>query len=455
MFINPWPWDKHNTVEPRDLIVAPVVIILIYIFAYLIRPRVTDATTRRYFIPALSIRMFGAIALGLIYHFYYQGGDTFNYHTHGSRIIYEAFIDSSWSGLKLIFGTDRFDPTLWEYTRSIWYIRDAQSFFIIRMAAIIDLFTFSSYLGTALIFSVLSFIGGWMLFQTFYIIRPLSHRWAAISCLFIPSVIFWGSGILKDTVSVAFLFMATYYVHRLAFQRRLTLFNFIGLFISLFFIYSIKKYILICFIAAVMVWFFAQFLVRVRSIIARIMMVPIVTFLCVTLAYFSINMVVEEDSRYALDKIAITSKITAYDIRYGWGKDAGTGYSLGELDGSFGTMLRLAPAAINVSLFRPYLWEVKNPLMLLSALESLFMLIGTLYLLIRLRGRLFKGFSPEVTFCLTFALIFAFGVGISTYNFGTLARYKIPMMPFYVMALGLMLEFVNIRQKAPALTETE
>ncbi len=201
MFINPWPWDKHNTVEPRDLIVAPVVIILIYIFAYLIRPRVTDATTRRYFIPALSIRMFGAIALGLIYHFYYQGGDTFNYHTHGSRIIYEAFIDSSWSGLKLIFGTDRFDPTLWEYTRSIWYIRDAQSFFIIRMAAIIDLFTFSSYLGTALIFSVLSFIGGRMLFQTFYIGTNLSHRWAAISCLFTISDLHLGFRNRQDTVS--------------------------------------------------------------------------------------------------------------------------------------------------------------------------------------------------------------------------------------------------------------
>ncbi|HRA12632.1 MAG TPA: hypothetical protein PKX31_13225, partial [Chitinophagaceae bacterium] len=38
-------------------------------------------------------------------------------------------------------------------------------------------------------------------------------------------------------------------------------------------------------------------------------------------------------------------------------------------------------------------------------------------------------------FCLVFTLIFAFAVGISSYNFGTLSRYKIPCLPFYAVAL--------------------
>jgi hypothetical protein len=40
-------------------------------------------------------------------------------------------------------------------------------------------------------------------------------------------------------------------------------------------------------------------------------------------------------------------------------------------------------------------------------------------------------------------LIFAFAVGISSYNFGALSRYKIPCLPFY--ALGLVLVYYKNR----------
>ena len=45
--------------------------------------------------------------------------------------------------------------------------------------------------------------------------------------------------------------------------------------------------------------------------------------------------------------------------------------------------------------------------------------------------------DPTIQFSLVFTLIFAFAVGISSYNFGTLTRYKIPCMPFYGAALIL------------------
>ena len=37
-----------------------------------------------------------------------------------------------------------------------------------------------------------------------------------------------------------------------------------------------------------------------------------------------------------------------------------------------------------------------------------------------------------------FSLIFAISVGISSGNFGTLVRYKIPLMPFYLAGLYIM-----------------
>src|SRR5690606_35076418 len=43
--------------------------------------------------------------------------------------------------------------------------------------------------------------------------------------------------------------------------------------------------------------------------------------------------------------------------------------------------------------------------------------------------------EPLVMFFLIFTIIFSFAIGVSTFNFGTLARYRIPMLPLFVFVL--------------------
>src|SRR5690606_21821086 len=102
--------------------------------------------------------------------------------------------------------------------------------------------------------------------------------------------------------------------------------------------------------------------------------------------------VAEDDVRYNVGSLAQTARITAYDIRYGWGARTGegSGYTLGQLDGSWQSMLSLAPQALNTTLYRPYPWEVTNPLMLLSSLEGLVLLLLTLHLIWKVKGRIFR-----------------------------------------------------------------
>jgi hypothetical protein len=115
-------------------------------------------------------------------------------------------------------------------------------------------------------------------------------------------------------------------------------------------------------------------------------------------------------------------------------------------------MLRMAPAAITATLFRPFLWESKKLSTLLSSLESLAMMLFTFYVLFK--AGLFTFFrslvrDPMVQYCFLFAIVFALFVGATTLNFGTLVRYKIPCMPFYIIAFMLVLEQ---RKKAPVST---
>ena len=156
------------------------------------------------------------------------------------------------------------------------------------------------------------------------------------------------------------------------------------------------------------------------------------------IAAFAATNLTAGDASYDIDNIGARSKKTAdylYDISV---TSEGSAYKRGEQDGTIGGMVKLAPQAIVVSLFRPFLWEVRNPVMLLSSLEALFMLVFSLRILIRSGvGRTLALIvrTPVLTLCFVFALIFAATVGIVSNNFGTLVRYKIPLLPFYVAGL--------------------
>lgn len=442
--------------DERDLIVTPLLLIVVYICAYLVRSRISDVESRQYFLPALTVRIMGALAVGVIYQYYYEGGDTLAYHTHGSRHIWDAFMTNPRYGLDLLFSNGTHHPETLAWSGKIWYFRDQQSFFVSRVAAVFDLLTFSSYSGTAVLFAVVSFVGSWLMYRTFYLMYPTFHRWLAVSCLFVPTVFFWGSGIFKDTITLAALGITTFCLYQIAIAGRIRMGYLLAILICFWTIYSIKIYILLCFLPAALLWIGIRYMASVRQVVARVLLLPVGMACIAGLGYLAVRQVALDDPRYNLSRIAETARVTAYDIGFWTGKDAGSRYSLGELDGTLQGMVRLAPQAINVSLYRPYLWEVNNPLMLLAALESFALLAITLYVLARSRARVFRYlFNPDVMFCMVFALIFAFAVGVSTYNFGTLSRYKIPLMPFFLVGLGLIYYYSNKERKVDALDATE
>ena len=426
----------------QDLIITPIYFFVFLAMAFVVKPWFTDNQTRRYFIPGLLAKFIGAIALGLIYQFYYGGGDTFTFHTHGSYWIWEAFMDNPLIGLELLsLDAGDYQSRSYKYAINIWQFRNDTSYFVIKIAALFDLLTFRTYSATSLFFAVFAFSGQWILFDTFSKIYPSRHKVLAISILFIPSVVFWGSGILKDSITMGALCWITALLFRVVLGGR----NFFThLILIIFFgwlIYSIKIYILLCFLAAASIFLYKHYSDKIRGNLVRIMAAPFIMLIFVGGAFLFLQTITEGDSRYSLDKISQTAKITAYDIRYGWGARQGenSGYTLGELDGSLGSLIRLAPNGIVVSLFRPWLWEVRNPLMLLAALESLFLLVVTAYVLFSLKPKIIiKRLSQApVLFCLCFSLLFAVAVGVSTYNFGSLMRYKIPLMPYYFTLLAI------------------
>jgi len=276
---------------------------------------------------------------------------------------------------------------------------------------------------------------------------PQLSRSLAVAVFFIPSVFFWGSGLLKDTITLGALGWAFHAIYFGLLKRRAVLRNMLILLAAVLTIQSIKVYILLCFIPAVSLWFFLQYRSQMRSALLRLLLLPLAFAFALPIGYFAVNKLTE-GSRYSLDQVANTARVTSEWLLYVSEKQGGSAYSLGELDGTLPNLLSKFPQAVWISLFRPYLWEARNPVMLLSALEAFFFLWITLRVLWEVRLRLLSIIfaHPFIAFGLIFSIAFAFGTGVSSYNFGTLVRYKIPLMPFYLSAIYV-LRYYNNRSK--------
>lgn len=430
-----------QSISLLDYIILPFVLLIVYGFAYNYRNKhyKKNHPYRKYFIPALTLKISGAIFIGLVYQYYYGGGDTFNYFAH-AKIINSAFFDSpvKWFNL-LLHIPDNYAMGYYQYINNLYWYDDPASYAVASLTAFIGFFFFTTYLPTAVIFAVISFTGIWALFKTFCSIYPGLVRPIAIATLYIPGVIIWGSGIFKDTICIFGLGWLTYSVFQILVKKNHSLKNIFLCLISFMFVARIKVYILIAFLPALFMWILFTRTQRIKSRLTRVSVKIFSLTMVILGSLFILNKLGEELlGQYSLDKIEATAQITRNWILESSG-DSGSGYDLGPMT-SFKDMILKMPLAINATLFRPYLWEARKIFVMFSAIESFLFFILTLLVLFKVG--LFKAWrtiskDPHIQFCLIFALIFAFAVGVTSGNFGTLSRYKIPALPFYALAILL------------------
>jgi hypothetical protein len=422
-----------------EIIIGFIYCLLFGGLGYFLESKMTSSITKKYFMIGLILKLIGGMSVGLIYYYYYKGGDTVTYYTYGAQHIFDAFKHSPSVAFQMIFGDNTYTAQNFPYVSKIWVYRDSASYYCVRFAGFFNLFAFNTYSGTSILMAFFSYICVWRLYQFLVDLYPDMNKQFAIGFLFMPSVFFWGSGVLKDTITFAFLCLIIRALLTIYYQRKNLLINVLITIISGFFLAEIKIYILIALIPALVFLYGYGPIKAIKNPLIKIGLTPFIAALGVGLGYFAIQKVGESNSKYNLEAMAKTAEVTARWIHHVSVTEGGAGYTLGDYDfGAMGVLKKTIPA-IFVSLYRPLLIEAKNPVMLLSAIESSYFM-WLLYL------SYFKNFSLNslarsksiiIPFSLIFVLIFSWAIGLTTYNFGSLVRYKIPMMPFYVVAMTL------------------
>jgi hypothetical protein len=436
-----------------DVILTPVFLIVLGLIAKTIRDKhyPKGNPLRKYYLPGLFIKFGGAIFIAIIYQFYYAGGDTYNYFYH-SKIINSALDESISTWFQLITRQPlESEPRLYNYIARLEWYHDPSSYSVAVIGAIMGLTNGTTYIPIALLFAFFSYTGIWAMYKTFVNIYPKRHKELALAFLFIPSTFVWGSAIFKDTICMFSLGWLTYTTFRIFVNKDFSFKNLSLLVLSFYLIALIKLYILLAFLPALSLWLLMTYSHKIRSTGVRF--VVNVLFIGVIIGGFFLftQKFAEEMNKYSLEQLAKTSSTTRQWIHYASG-DEGASYNLGEIDGTLTGMLSKFPQAVVVTLFRPFPWEARKVIVALSALEALIFSYFTLKILFTRRSNLKLMIKdPNITFCLVYAIIFAFAVGVSSYNFGALSRYKIPCLPFYgtflMLAMQKKSDFVLIRKK--------
>ena len=424
-----------------DYLLLPIFLVVIFVIAYFVRENLYPEghEWRPYFMPGLIAKVVGAIMIGLIYQYYYGGGDTANYHYHAT-VINSAFSESPVKWFNLILRIPPwYDGDYSQYISQMYWYEAPPEYTVACITAFLGIINFTTYLPTAVIFAAISFTGTWALFRTFATRYPAFTKYIAWCALYIPSTIMWGSGIFKDTICMFGLGWMTYGVFRMLLQRDFSIKNIAFTIISFMLIATIKIYILMAFIPALALWVLFTYSHRIPNPASRFIIKAVVILICFGGFVFFSQRYAVELGRYSLTNIANTSYITSSYISSMSG-DESSSYSLGSMDPSLGSMIRKFPLAVNVSLYRPYLWEVRKPIQFLNAIEAFLFLWITIKVIISVGlGRVWKTITedPTIQFCLIFTIIFAFAVGLSSGNFGALSRYRIPCLPFFGLSLVL------------------
>ncbi len=434
----------NNLITIQDALIVPFLLIVAYFVATHIKNKhIEEKPYYKYFRIGLFVKIFAGLAFALIYLYYYGGGDTVYYYW-GTGSVVKMLGKDILTFFKVIGGNHSLEVfSMFDRTTG-WptYFRDPNSFSVCRFNVPFYLLGFGSFLGNTIVMNLFLYFGVWRFYKMLVELYPNNEKWLAYAVFFIPSVVFWSSGILKDgwtLTAILFIYSNIYYIF---INRKRKWANVLWLLLWGYVLISIRPFMFYVAMGSGLIWLGFYYLHSIRSGFFRVVALPIV-MLIIWLSGLGIFMQTstQASSRYAsVDAMLETAWIIQDDLK----KDyyGGNTFDIGSFEPTIPGVIKKAPQAIVAGLFRPFIWEGDGILMIFSGFENLFLLLLFVYVFLKLRVVHFFSSIYKDSFILSIfimAITFAFFMGLTTANFGALVRYVIPVKVLFIIITILLL----------------
>jgi len=427
-------------------------IVYFFIFCFLISKMslFNDSRIPKFwFVGIFGIKIIVSIILTTIYSKYYTNRDTadiFKYFDD-SMVIFEAIKTNPLDYIKMTLGID-FDYKYytvnyyqymnhWTRPYSGGLIND--SHLIIRLNALIRLFSFGHFQVHNVFINFISLIGLTSIYKAFKPLLLNKEKVLFYLIFLIPSVLFWGSGLLKE--SIIFLGMGLLLNHLFQINDRFKISSVIFILIGALLIAFSKLYILIILLIPILGYLMNSYLKLKKNIYGYLISFSlfIISINVVPLIYNQLDLIHQ-----------IANKQQTFS-RFILEVETNSGFTIPELSNGLSIIENIPNALLN-SLIRPFFWECNSLFVWLSALENLLVLIC---LLIAFIYR--KTMSSQQQNIFIFNLLFVFClfslIGLTTPVFGAIIRYKIPGLILLLISLLLLVDLEKIKSIHPFLNK--
>lgn len=425
-----------------DALMGPLVLLLILAHAYWYGRKKAKSNDlyKRYFTGAI-IKMIGSLGFMAVYIFYYkEGGDTLDYHQNSKALLNLMFDD---------FGN--FWDVMWSskpeyasyFTSDTGYVNqrhfaDPNTFNVSRITTIFSALCGGSYVGTCFMLSYMCYNGLWRLYRVFTDKFANASKGLFYTVIIVPSVMFWTGGISKEVYIVGGLGFAVYAINSAFVEGHKRTLNFVLLLICFYLFISIKPYVFVALFPGIIVWLALSRINRIQNLVLRFAMIPIVLMMSMGFAigiWFGASGFLGEYA--SIDAMLEKALITQQDLQHE--RYDGNSFDIGAFEPTAEGALRKFPQATIAGLFRPFVFEANNIVMLFSGIENLVIMVITALAFFKpklsLQRMLNSGF---LWMALLFCVIFSFAVGLSTSNFGALVRFKVPLLPLYASLIYIL-----------------
>jgi hypothetical protein len=368
------------------------------------------------FWPAWIVKLGAGLAMGWIYQYYYSSGDTiilFNMAQEKTA----SFFNAPRAYLDFIFQDNNQE---WKGV--------ARSIFLVKIISIVNIFTGSNYWITSLWFSLFSFLSSIYLVSVVCQSVEQSKMAAAFAFLFFPSVVFWGSGIIKESLALTGLLLLSVVYLKIMLKQRLTWQDVLWILPAGWILWGLKYYWAAVFLPVVITSLAIHFsVIRWPSLSTFKVGFWIILFIVIC---FGVSFI--HPNFYPTNFLnVLVGNHDAYVVTSG----PGDLVHYNQLQPTGWSILTNSPAALIAALFRPFVWEADNILKSITAFENLIILVLTFTSLARLRN-VFRSKENLIPFSMVaYIILLGLFLALSTPNLGTLARYKVGFMPFFIFLI--------------------
>jgi hypothetical protein len=249
---------------------------------------------------------------------------------------------------------------------------------------------------------------------------------AILMIFFLPSVMLWCSGLLKDGFLLALVNLFCWQLFRLRapIQSRSRFLVIASLFLLGGLMLITKYYVLLAAMPAIAAFIWSCLLTDKRHIPLVYAAVP---------AILLILLIMQSEMHIRPDLWSVLANKREEALKLAIWAEAQHQVFIDPVEPGILPVLGKVPEAIFNCLFRPFITEARGGFVMLAACENLLVLLLLILFLRKISA--FKIFDEKVLFFLSYSLCLAFIIGFTTPVTGGLVRYKTAFMIYLLLAL--------------------